>query len=345
MSPGTRFGEVVFNTSMTGYQEVLTDPSYRGQIVVMTQPHIGNYGTSPEVAESERPWVEGFIARQFTVRPSGVAPDEGLVAYLRRHGVPALQGHRHPRAGAAAARARRPARRAHHRALGRRRPGRRAGRLPHHGRPGAGGRGDLRRALRDARRWGEERRHLAVYDFGVKTNILRSLAERGARLTVLPARTPAERGPGAAASTAWCSRTARATRSRCTGDRRERPRADRGRGAGLRHLPRPPAPRPRPRRQRPSSSSSATTAATSRSATSPPARWRSPARTTASPSIPTSLPAGCARHPGQPERRHRRGLRRRRQAGLLRPVPPRSRPRPPRRRVPLRPLPRRATTR
>src|SRR5947208_6030247 len=71
VSPGTRFGEVVFNTSMTGYQEVLTDPSYRGQIVVMTQPHIGNYGTTPEVAESERPWVEGFIARQFTARFSG----------------------------------------------------------------------------------------------------------------------------------------------------------------------------------------------------------------------------------------------------------------------------------
>ena len=94
VSPGTRFGEVVFNTSMTGYQEVLTDPSYRGQIVVMTQPHIGNYGTGPAAAESSRPWVEGFIARQFTARPSGTAGErsEGLVAYLRRHGVPALQG-------------------------------------------------------------------------------------------------------------------------------------------------------------------------------------------------------------------------------------------------------------
>src|SRR5262245_17730626 len=92
VSPGTRFGEVVFNTSMTGYQEVLTDPSYRGQIVVMTQPHIGNYGTSGRAAESGRPWVEGFLARQFTVRPSGVAPEEGLPAYLRRHAIPALQG-------------------------------------------------------------------------------------------------------------------------------------------------------------------------------------------------------------------------------------------------------------
>ena len=92
VSAGTRFGEVVFNTSMTGYQEVLTDPSYRGQIVVMTQPHIGNYGTSQEVAESARPWVEGFIARQFTARPSSHDSGEGLVQYLRRAAVPALHG-------------------------------------------------------------------------------------------------------------------------------------------------------------------------------------------------------------------------------------------------------------
>ena len=70
VSPGTRFGEVVFNTSMTGYQEILTDPSYRGQIVVMTLPHIGNYGIGHQAAESARPWVEGFVARKFTVRAS-----------------------------------------------------------------------------------------------------------------------------------------------------------------------------------------------------------------------------------------------------------------------------------
>ena len=69
-SPGTAFGEVVFNTSMTGYQEILTDPSYRRQIVVMTQPHIGNYGTGDDMAESHRPWAEGFIARRFTDRAS-----------------------------------------------------------------------------------------------------------------------------------------------------------------------------------------------------------------------------------------------------------------------------------
>ncbi len=90
VSPGTRFGEVVFNTSMTGYQEILTDPSYRGQIVVMTLPHIGNYGTRAEVEESRKPWVEGFIAQQFTTRHSG-SGEAGLVAYLREHEIPALQ--------------------------------------------------------------------------------------------------------------------------------------------------------------------------------------------------------------------------------------------------------------
>src|SRR5262249_17928426 len=82
VAPGTRFGEVVFNTSMTGYQEILTDPSYRGQIVVMTMPHVGNYGTTPTVRESERPWVEGFVAQQFTARPSGPSSEEDLVSYL-----------------------------------------------------------------------------------------------------------------------------------------------------------------------------------------------------------------------------------------------------------------------
>ncbi|HEY0514623.1 MAG TPA: glutamine-hydrolyzing carbamoyl-phosphate synthase small subunit [Thermoanaerobaculia bacterium] len=190
VSPGTRFGEVVFNTSMTGYQEVLTDPSYRGQIVVMTQPHIGNYGISAEAAESGHPWVEGFIARQFTVRPSGSGGDESLPAYLRRHAVPALQG-------------------IDTRALVRRLRDRGAlrGVLTSErsdvaalaaelaGFPTMAGRALVDEvtcaAAYEIPAVGEERRHLAVYDFGVKANILRSLAERGARLTVLPARTPA----------------------------------------------------------------------------------------------------------------------------------------------------------
>ena len=207
VAPGTRFGEVVFNTAMTGYQEIITDPSYRGQIVVMTQPHMGNYGTRAAAAESGRPWVEGFVARQFTDRPSGVGSEESLPVYLRRHGVPALAGidtralvrrlrergsltgvittERSDVAALAAELADFPTM---------------AGRAlvdevtcaePYElaprpaadataGGPGGAGTSDAR-----------PRCHLAVYDYGVKRNILRSLTARGARLTVLPARTPA----------------------------------------------------------------------------------------------------------------------------------------------------------
>jgi carbamoyl-phosphate synthase small subunit len=189
--PGTCFGEVVFNTSMTGYQEILTDPSYRGQIVVMTFPHVGNYGVNPEFAESSRPWVEGFVARQFTSSTSSHDSEEDLPSYLRGHGVPAIHG-------------------VDTRAIVRRI------RLQ----------GALRGVLTSERSEVdllvaelkdfppmvgkalvdevscnepfevllppgiEARFHLAVYDFGVKANILRSLVGRRARLTVVPARTP-----------------------------------------------------------------------------------------------------------------------------------------------------------
>ena len=67
---GEVLGEMVFNTSMTGYQEILTDPSYAGQIVTMTYPHIGNYGVNPADAESKRPHVRGFVMRDCCRRPS-----------------------------------------------------------------------------------------------------------------------------------------------------------------------------------------------------------------------------------------------------------------------------------
>jgi len=192
-TPGTRFGEVVFNTAMTGYQEVLTDPSYRGQIVVMTQPHIGNYGVSERAAESARPWVEGFVARKLTREPSGEAEERsggGLLPYLRSAGIPSLDG-------------------IDTRALVRR--------IREHGalrgvvtseRSDAGAlAAELAdfppmagRALVDdvtcaapyeLPAEGAEHFHLALYDYGAKRNILRSLTRRGARVTVLPARTPA----------------------------------------------------------------------------------------------------------------------------------------------------------
>jgi carbamoyl-phosphate synthase small subunit len=86
-SVGETTGEVVFNTSMTGYQEVLTDPSYRGQIVAMTYPHIGNYGITPEDEESARPQVQGFIAREFARIPSNFRSAESLEAYLERYNI------------------------------------------------------------------------------------------------------------------------------------------------------------------------------------------------------------------------------------------------------------------
>ena len=195
-APGTAFGEVVFNTSMTGYQEILTDPSYRRQIVVMTLPHIGNYGTRSLVEESRRPWVEAFVARRFTHRPSGWGSEQSLLDYLAHHGLPALDG-------------------IDTRALVRR--------LRDHGAmrgvvtsevnrleelreelaayPQMAGRALVDEVTYDEEitlepapgTGGENPVHIAVYDFGAKASIPRCLAERGARVTVLPANTPAER--------------------------------------------------------------------------------------------------------------------------------------------------------
>src|SRR3954453_20268529 len=79
---GETFGEVVFNTSMTGYQEVLTDPSYKGQIVTMTYPHIGNYGINSEDPESKRVQVEGFVVRELTRVPSNFRSQSTVEQYL-----------------------------------------------------------------------------------------------------------------------------------------------------------------------------------------------------------------------------------------------------------------------
>ncbi|MBZ5495482.1 MAG: glutamine-hydrolyzing carbamoyl-phosphate synthase small subunit [Acidobacteriia bacterium] len=80
-------GEVVFNTSLSGYQEILTDPSYAGQIVVMTYPHIGNYGMNREDEESGKPFVQGFVAREFSAFTSNWRALESLEEYLKQHGI------------------------------------------------------------------------------------------------------------------------------------------------------------------------------------------------------------------------------------------------------------------
>jgi carbamoyl-phosphate synthase small subunit len=88
---GEREGEVVFNTSMTGYQEIMTDPSYKGQIVTMTYPLIGNYGVNGEDVESGNPKVEGFIAREFSKITSNFRAQDDLLGYLKKHNIIALE--------------------------------------------------------------------------------------------------------------------------------------------------------------------------------------------------------------------------------------------------------------
>lgn len=89
---GTSVGEICFNTSMTGYQEVLTDPSYRGQIVAMTYPHIGNYGTNALDQESAAPHVRGFVVEELTEIPSSWRSELSLDEYLKRWNIPGVQG-------------------------------------------------------------------------------------------------------------------------------------------------------------------------------------------------------------------------------------------------------------
>src|SRR2546428_2782971 len=85
-------GEVCFNTSMTGYQEILTDPSYKGQIVTMTYPLIGNYGVNQQDVESWRPHVAGFVIRELSPVFSNWRADFSLAEYLEKNGIPGLQG-------------------------------------------------------------------------------------------------------------------------------------------------------------------------------------------------------------------------------------------------------------
>jgi len=89
---GEAVGEVVFNTSMTGYQEILTDPSYKGQIVTMTYPEIGNVGVNPEDVESRQPFVEGFIVKEYWERQSNWRAQQSLGQYLKAHHIVGLQG-------------------------------------------------------------------------------------------------------------------------------------------------------------------------------------------------------------------------------------------------------------
>ncbi|WP_376788898.1 glutamine-hydrolyzing carbamoyl-phosphate synthase small subunit [Thermoflexus sp.] len=199
----TVVGEVVFNTAMTGYQEILTDPSYRGQMVVMTCTQIGNVGVNAEDVESDRPQVTAFIVRALSPVASNWRAAESLGNYLARHGIPGLSE-------------------VDTRALTRliRTRGAMKGALSTEegadpealvemarSWEGLEGRDMVREVTCSAPyEWSEgsgcwqphgfnpdphPRRHVVVYDFGVKRSILRRLVDRGCRVTVVPADTPA----------------------------------------------------------------------------------------------------------------------------------------------------------
>ena len=201
-APGLAVGEVVFNTAMTGYQEILTDPSYARQLVTLTCPHVGNTGCNDVDDESRQAWAAGLIVRDVPRRPSNWRSQVALPEWLRARGVVAISGidtrkltrllrDRGAQNGALAAgdaidvdAAIEAARKF----------------------PGLKGM-DLAKevCVRESYRWSEGRFdldgnafaagggrfHVVAYDFGVKTNILRMLAERGCDLTVVPAQTPA----------------------------------------------------------------------------------------------------------------------------------------------------------
>ncbi|WP_295361676.1 glutamine-hydrolyzing carbamoyl-phosphate synthase small subunit [Arenimonas sp.] len=199
---GQRTGEVVFNTAMTGYQEIVTDPSYARQLVTLTYPHIGNTGCTAEDDEAATPWASGLIVRDVPRRPSNWRSQAALPEWLAARGVVAIAGldtrkltrllrDRGAQNGClwagegidrdAAIEAARKF-------------------------PGLSGM-DLAKEVctRERYSWtegqldldagqfvrAEPRFHVVAYDFGVKRNILRMLAERGCRVTVVPAQTPA----------------------------------------------------------------------------------------------------------------------------------------------------------
>ncbi len=188
---GTAFGEVVFNTSMTGYQEVLTDPSYTGQLVAMTYPLIGNYGVNPTDEESARPQVAGFVIHEAPPMHSNWRATEPLHDYLERCGVVAIQGvdtralTRHIRSRGSMRAAIAPAEQAGDALLERILAQPRMEGL------------DLADEVSTHERYtvtpaGERRFRVLAYDFGVKSHSLQLLAERGCEVTVIPSHTPVE---------------------------------------------------------------------------------------------------------------------------------------------------------
>jgi carbamoyl-phosphate synthase small subunit len=191
MAPGSpvAVAEVVFTTNMSGYQEVFTDPSYRGQILVMTAPMIGNYGTNDEDPESTKPQVSGVVVKELSQSYSNWRADDGLAAYLAAAQIPILYD----------VDTRRLTR--HLRTVGVLRGVIGSGAAPSaeakamlEACPSMAGL-DLATVVstKAPYTWGQSaaKRHIVAYDFGIKHNILRLFEERGCRTTVVPSKTPA----------------------------------------------------------------------------------------------------------------------------------------------------------
>ncbi|WP_420884853.1 glutamine-hydrolyzing carbamoyl-phosphate synthase small subunit [Achromobacter mucicolens] len=200
-APGHTVAEVVFNTAMTGYQEILTDPSYSGQIVTLTYPHIGNTGVNAEDVESNRVYAAGLVVRDCPARVSNFRSTQSLPDYLNEQGIVAISGIdtrkltrilREKGAQGACILVGSDADRAVELARGF---------------PGMAGQ-DLAKvvSIKESTGWtqgtwqleggytspDQSKFHVVAYDYGVKSNILRLLADRGCRITLVPAQTSAE---------------------------------------------------------------------------------------------------------------------------------------------------------
>ena len=188
---GEATGELVFNTSMTGYQEILTDPSYAGQVVTMTYPHIGNYGVNDGDVESRRPFVSGFVMRECCFEPSNHLATRSLPEYLRDNNVVAIDGVDTRKITKilrvkGALRCVISTEDADHASLV----------AKAQAAPSMAGQ-DLVKDVTIDKPYefpasGEARYRVVALDFGIKQNILRLLAEAGCQVTVVPAATSAE---------------------------------------------------------------------------------------------------------------------------------------------------------
>lgn len=206
-------GELVFNTSMTGYQEILSDPSYRGQTVLLTQPHIGNYGVNSEDEESTKIWTSGLVVRESSSRASNFRSGSELSNYLEQHGVPGIEGvdtrmltRRVRQSGELRVLITSDSRATDAELVERVRKAPRVADVDH----------VLAVTTKDSYEWkqgyqspfsppssslldhggkptsSKRRPHIVAYDFGAKRNIMRSLVAAGFDVTVVSAKTPAE---------------------------------------------------------------------------------------------------------------------------------------------------------